>query len=109
MGNNIKKLRFYLFRKSTIHTFAIKYFWVVLVIMGTYFSYAYAAEKKRVAFRNLEGIYTEIQIAKMQALREKEELELRIKSQSDPEWIEMVLMNRLGVVPEGQVKVHFRK
>jgi len=40
---------------------------------------------------------------------EKEELLRQIQSQSDPEWIELVLMKRLGLVPEGQTKVYFEK
>lgn len=41
--------------------------------------------------------------------RESEELALQIQSQKDPEWIEMVLKKRLGVVPEGQMKVYFKR
>lgn len=39
--------------------------------------------------------------------QEKEELSLQIASQSDPAWIEMVLLREVGVVPEGFLKVHF--
>lgn len=38
---------------------------------------------------------------------EKEDMQLRLASQGDPAWIEMVLMRDLGVVPEGWLKVHF--
>lgn len=38
---------------------------------------------------------------------ENEDLQLRINSQSDPAWIELILMKELGVVPEGKLKVHF--
>ena len=41
------------------------------------------------------------------ALRE-EDLQMRIASQNDPAWIEMVLMREIGVVPEGWIKVHFK-
>ena len=40
--------------------------------------------------------------------REKNDLDLKINSQSDPAWIELVLMKELGVVPEGKIKVHFK-
>jgi hypothetical protein len=43
------------------------------------------------------------------ALREKENLNLRLASQSDPAWIELVLLRQMGVVPEGFLKVHFKK
>ena len=43
------------------------------------------------------------------ACLEKQELELLIKSYSDPAWLEMVLMKGLGMVPKGQIKVYFKK
>lgn len=32
---------------------------------------------------------------------------LEINSQSDPAWVELMLMKNLGLVPEGQIKVFF--
>ena len=43
------------------------------------------------------------------AAAERDELLRQLHSQSDPEWIELVLMKRLGLVPEGQIKVYFEK
>ena len=40
---------------------------------------------------------------------EKQQLQLKIASQTDPAWIEMILMRDLGVVPEGYLKVYFKK
>ena len=45
---------------------------------------------------------------KENAIYNKEDLTLKISSQSDPSWIEQVLMKELGVVPENQIKVHFK-
>lgn len=52
------------------------------------------------------------EIAKLQEEREKqkainEDLKLRVNSQNDPSWIELVLMRELGLVPKGKIKVHF--
>ncbi len=47
--------------------------------------------------------------AREEASLQKEELLLQINSQRDPAWLEMVLKRNLGVVPEGQVKVYFKK
>lgn len=44
---------------------------------------------------------------KNQALLLRERLLLQINSQSDPEWIELTLMQGLGLVPEGQTKAYF--
>ncbi len=43
------------------------------------------------------------------AAQAQEELALQIASQSDPAWVEMILLREMGVVPEGFLKVHFRK
>ena len=63
-----------------------------------------------------ETIYQELQMRKQRAneqLRlascEHEELLRQIHSQSDPEWMELILKKRLGLVPEGQTKVYFEK
>ncbi len=42
-------------------------------------------------------------------LEEKGDLLLQLNSRNDKDWIEMVLKKRLGVVPEGQMKVYFKK
>jgi hypothetical protein len=42
------------------------------------------------------------------AISKKEDLELRFAAQSDPAWIEMILMKELGVVPENKIKIHFK-
>ena len=42
------------------------------------------------------------------AVQYRDELELKIESQDDPAWIEMMMKKALGVVPEGQIKVHFQ-
>jgi hypothetical protein len=49
-----------------------------------------------------------MQKEKCAALQNRELLQLQIVSQSDPSWIEMILMRDLGVVPEGWLKVHFK-
>ncbi|MEN9654560.1 MAG: hypothetical protein RL235_672 [Chlamydiota bacterium] len=43
------------------------------------------------------------------AIQEQELLNLTLASQSDPAWIEMVLMRDLGLCPDGFLKVHFQK
>ena len=62
-------------------------------------------EGLREVTRRLAAIEQEYQLA----LEEKKNLSLRLDSQSDPAWIELVLMRQMGVVPEGFLKVHFKK
>ncbi|MCH9634757.1 MAG: hypothetical protein S4CHLAM7_15180 [Chlamydiae bacterium] len=50
---------------------------------------------------------TQLQSKKYLALENKHRLELEIESLEDPLWVEMVLKQELGLVSEGQTKVHF--
>lgn len=82
--------------------------WVILFCALTGFVYFHSMKGKKGALYVLNMRLQEMQAEKFQALQKREDLELRIASQNDPAWIEMVLIRDLGVVPEGFIKVHFR-
>lgn len=86
-----------------------KWWWVgaFLLIAGTI--YIPAMNQKRIKVHELTLRLKEMENEKHLALQEKEDLRLQIASQSDTGWIEMVLMRDLGLVPEGWLKVHFKK
>lgn len=48
-----------------------------------------------------------LQKEKDRLLLEQNDLRLQVNSQSDPAWVELTLMRKLGLVPEGQTKVFF--
>lgn len=54
----------------------------------------------------LQKLY-ELTEEKELALTLQKDLQQRINSQSDHDWIEMTLMRKLGLVAEGQTKVFF--
>ncbi|MBI5273213.1 MAG: hypothetical protein HY861_04445 [Chlamydiia bacterium] len=86
-----------------------RWWWVALfctMVGGVYFHSI--GEKKQEASA-LAYRLEEMEKEKRLALQEKEDLSLQLESQNDPSWIEMVLMRDLGVVPEGWLKVHFKK
>ena len=84
-----------------------KSWWSILFFLLCYFAYDQAlAHRKREEVRlrkKLESLTLQKEIAK----ERQEELKLQIASQNDPEWIEMTLKKELGLVPEGEKKVHF--
>ncbi len=57
--------------------------------------------------RGLEQRFARLEQKKAELLADREELRSQIQSQSDPAWVEMILMRELGVVPEGWLKIHF--
>ena len=84
-----------------------KWGWIFIFVLTTGFFYIPAVGEKKAVLRELAFRLEEMEKEKHSAMHEKEELLLRIQSQNDPAWIEMVLMHDLGLVPEGWLKVHF--
>ena len=83
--------------------------WVFLFIGACYILYSHGIEKKNRDVAELKERLYDLEAKKRVVMDVKEDLELQIRSHSDPEWIEMTLMKGLGVVPEGQTKVYFKK
>lgn len=85
----------------------LKSWWVILFLFLATFAYEQAAlskqHEKKVLLQELESL----EIAKKNAENRQDDLQLQLESMEDSQWIEMVLMKGLGVVPEGSIKVHF--
>lgn len=88
-------------------TFFSSWGWVVGFVFTCLFSYSHAAKKKMEVYQHLHDRYNNLANNKKKALLEQEELKLQINSQSDPLWVQLILMKGLGLVPEGQKKIHF--
>jgi hypothetical protein len=86
-----------------------RYWWVVVFCTVTSLVYFHALKEKKSAVRHLGLRLEKMEQEKWFAFQKREDLQLRIASQNDPAWIEMILMRDLGVVPEGFLKVHFQK
>lgn len=69
--------------------------------------YAQAIHKKNRLEQKLQGKVEALKVAKKEGEEQKEELLLRLQSQEDPEWVELVLKEKLGVKGEGELKVVF--
>lgn len=65
--------------------------------------YAHLKRNEKILLEKL----SELNADKNAALALQRDLQYRINSQQDHEWIEMTLMRKLGLVPEGHVKVFF--
>lgn len=83
-----------------------------LIFIFLFFAFSFIGYKKIVKNRekeifSLNKKFLFLQKEKNKMEKENRILTLQIKSQKDPDWVEMVLMKELGVVPEGKRKVHF--
>jgi len=86
-----------------------EWWWAIAFCLATVSVYFHFVSEKRNAIADLSSRLDKMQKEKLASLLERESLRLQIDSQSDPSWIEMILMRDLGVVPEGWLKVHFTK
>lgn len=90
-------------------SFFRRFGWMLLFWGACFAFYSHAMrEKTRVCFE-LQGKIQDLELTKTLSLEEQGELTLQIQSQGDADWVEMVLKQRLGMVPEGYTKVYFKK
>lgn len=80
-----------------------------LFLVACFLLYSQGMKKKDSAMDELKGRLCRLEDDKQTSLQQREDLLLQVHSQNDPAWIEMTLMKELGVVPEGQMKVYFKK
>ncbi|MDX8430511.1 MAG: hypothetical protein SNF33_01710 [Candidatus Algichlamydia australiensis] len=73
----------------------------------SYLVYSQSIEKKVQLLGELQLKKERLLSEKVLLIEKQKELAMELASSHDPAWIELSLMRRLGVVPEGQVKVHF--
>lgn len=85
------------------------WWWVAVFCAITGFVYFQSQKEKHAAVRDLSFRLEEMEKEKLLALSDRDTLNLTLASQDDPAWIEMILMRDLGLVPEGFLKVHFKK
>jgi|GEM_PF-1441287 len=83
--------------------------WVMFVAIGCFSLYGEAMYKKSKTCAELRDKIQKVESLKRLLIEEREELTLELSSRDDDAWLEMVLKKRLGVVPEGQMKVYFKK
>ncbi len=93
---------------SRIFASFVRSWWVILFMLICIIGYDIGIKKRKTAIYNMRTKYNDLLVQKEMAISKKEELTLKLLSQSDPSWIEQVLMKELGVVPENKIKVHFK-
>lgn len=85
----------------------LRNWWVIAFISMVWAVYVQAIHRKNRDLAILKEKVERLTLAKERALEEKEELLLRMEAGEDPEWLELVLKEKLGVVAEKERKVVF--
>jgi len=93
--------------KGSLRDIFFKNWWVIAFVLMAYGFYLQAIHKKNHLAKILKERAYDLSQAKRKAMETKEELLLRIQSQEDPDFVELVLKEKLGVVSEGEIKVVF--
>ncbi len=86
----------------------VRSWWTILFILIALFVYDQAILQRNREQQSLIAKQEELSRTLLEAQLSRENLKQQITSQEDPEWIALVLMRELGLVPEGQRKVYFR-
>lgn len=86
-----------------------RFWWITVFSIVCYGVYLHGMQKKQAALSSLMEKCHFLEQELIVATSEREDLLLVLASESDPAWREMMLMKRLGMVPEGQTKVYFEK
>lgn len=88
-------------------SFCKEWSWTITWILFCAICLEYALQEREKEYRELqnERISLENQLKDAMSLHTK--LLQEMNSQTDPAWIELVLIKKLGLVPEGQKKIVF--
>lgn len=83
--------------------------WFLLSIVVASFLYSHFISVKKRCLQNLVEEMSKKDQELLVACETRESLQDHLVSQSDPAWVELILMRELGVVPEGWLKIHFKQ
>ncbi len=85
------------------------FWWVIICMLGCGLFYEHSQQRRDRLYEQLERQAKSLLKEKELAELERERLQLEINSQSDPDWIEMTLISKLGMIPTDSRKVMFTR
>ncbi|MCH9627178.1 MAG: hypothetical protein S4CHLAM2_08130 [Chlamydiales bacterium] len=94
-------------RSRLFEEIILKSWWTILFFLLCCFAYDQAYRHKLREETRLQKKLLSLEGEIAAAQEKQDDLKLQIASQEDEAFIEMILMRKLGLVPEGQTKVHF--
>lgn len=81
--------------------------WVIVFLLLCYAGFERASAQTQRQISKLKERVTNLGAEITRAKQLQVALETQLRSQDDPEWVDLVLRKRMGVVPDGSVKVFF--
>lgn len=95
--------------KESFFKVILRSWWVVVFLLFSYVTYSQLITEKNLELEELKCRCYQLDLKKKMEIKTQENLLARVEAQKDPAFIELLLMEELGVVPDGQMKVCFRK
>jgi len=83
--------------------------WMLAFTCFTYMLALKTSHDKERKIAELTHQLASLNVSKKEALLTQRELSAEIESFTDPAWVEMILMKKLGFVPQGHTKVCFKQ
>lgn len=93
--------------KNIFEVIFVRSWWVIAFVFLCLIFYEQGLRNRKFLSDQLTQELADCRLQKSQALKEQQDLESQINSQSDLAWLELMLIKGLGVVPEGYQKVYF--
>lgn len=94
---------------SFFQTFVIRSWWVILLLMIGFFLFDQTSYHQKKIQKQLEEKVSLLIQKKEKAIAVQEDLKLQIFSEEDPDYLEMVLIKKLGLIRDGQTKIFFNE
>lgn len=85
----------------------LRSWWVIAFLFVCAIFYEQGLKGREEVFKQLQTQYYQLQHERQKALIIQKELKQKINSQSDSDYVELILMKELGVSPEGCQKAYF--
>lgn len=93
---------------NSISFMIIRSWYVIAFFLVGFILYENTLENRESLHSQLHQKWKMLKKEKDSKLMLQEELEHHIKSYNDPDWIELILIKNLGLVPDGQQKIYLK-
>jgi hypothetical protein len=94
----------WIFRELFIRSWWVIAFWLLCAVL-----YEQGLKNRELHYQQLKQQLAQLQSARKKALHLQENLQRELHSLDDPDWIELILKQELGLIAEGEQKIYFKE
>lgn len=105
----IRGLQSFSSKKRLMRELLTKSWWVYSFILLNIIGFSLVYKHTTCRYQELGNTLAQLEAKRDELKRKEQYLTLQIKSLEDPKSVELILKRELGLISEGQTKVHFIK